>query len=134
MINIQDVINLRLFNLLNSTENINNLDPTYLANLFCNGNGNLKTNGYCDCDIGYFGNRCNIAGIQYWKGGWAAFQAMFAIVYIVMAYLTWLSLMKYVRAEYGSFFKIISRLFKTPKYMVILNLIIICTSKFILHF
>lgn len=129
MINIQDVIEFKLFKQLNSTVNINNVDPTNLANIFCNGNGNLKVNGLCDCDIAYFGNRCNTAGIQYWKGGWAAFQAIFSIIYIILAYMTWLSLIKYVRAEYGSFFKIISRLFKTPKYMVILNLIIICTSK-----
>lgn len=102
-----------------------------LANLFCSNHGYyLVEESKCDCDIGFFGKHCSIPGKYYWGEGWTAFQALFTIFYIILAALTWISLYRNLTAEYGSVCKKFKRVFQTPKYLVILNLIVICNSKY----
>jgi hypothetical protein len=110
--------------------------PDYLQNdkelfsrIFCSNNGFFKDNFLCECDIAFFGYSCEHSGIIYWGKGWTAIQVIFSLFYVILTFLTWNYLRKSLKKEYGGFWKKIWRLINTPKYLVILNLIIICTSK-----
>jgi hypothetical protein len=120
-----------VFNLkLEQINKIQQSDVVYMSKIFCNDNGdyNIKEKK-CDCDVAFFGIHCNESGLKYWNSGWTSFQVIIAIFYIVLAILTCYSLHLYLKEEYGSFWKKIHRIISTPKYLVILNLIVICTSK-----
>jgi hypothetical protein len=109
-------------------------DIEYMSEVFCNDHGVFKLDSNkvpsCDCDIGFFTTHCSVPGAQYWGQGWTAIQVLLGIFYVVLAALTWYYLHYYMKSEFGSFWKKIKRLCYTPKYLVILNLLYICNSKY----
>jgi hypothetical protein len=107
-------------------------DFEYLSYVFCNSRGNYnRAKATCDCDIGFFNERCEISGLVYWKNGWGAFQGIISSIFALLAIITWISLWKNLSAEYGSFWKKIRRIMVCPKYLIIMNIIIMATSKLI---
>ena len=127
--NLQKILDLNLNEkILQSLPDSELTQTEKLSELFCNNNGNYVSVSKCDCDIAYFGSRCNVPGLVYWGKGWTAFQVLFTIFYVLMGIFTWYHLYKYLSLEYGGFWKKVGRLLQTPKYLVILNLLVICNS------
>jgi hypothetical protein len=109
-------------------------DKELFSRIFCSNNGFFNDNFLCECDIAYFGFSCEHSGLIYWGKGWTTIQVLFSIFYVILSFMTWNYLRKTLEDEYGGFCKKIWRLINTPKYLVILNLIIICSSKKIIQF
>lgn len=106
----------------------------YLSKIFCSDSGTYEMEtGKCNCDIAYFGPRCFIPGKYYWGGGWTALVTFLSIFYIVLAILTWYYFIKAMKTEHGGFAKKLKRIINTPKYLVVVNLIIISTSNIIFN-
>jgi hypothetical protein len=102
-------------------------DLEHLSQLFCNDQGTfLLSKKKCDCDIAYFGSHCQTAGRKFWGGGWTAFQVLMILFFIIFSIVTWQNFRKNWKGEYGSFCKKLKRLTRTPKYLVIMNVLIVC--------
>jgi hypothetical protein len=106
-------------------------DPEILSGQFCFGNGYFNEYLSCECDIAFFGQWCEESEISYWGKGWTTLQIIFSFSYIILTYHSWNYLTKCLNNEHGGFCKKVMRIINTPKYMVILNLISLCTGKFI---
>jgi hypothetical protein len=108
-------------------------DLQFLSNLFCNDQGNyVPSLNVCYCDLGFYGLHCQTAGISYWTEGWTALQIFITFFYIILTIMAWKNLRKNWKMEYGGFCKKIKRLCRTPKYLVIINVFILCTSKYVI--
>jgi hypothetical protein len=80
-----------LINYLNSTLNPSIFSDNEKASaLFCNGNGNfLKENFKCDCDAGFYLDRCSVPGTLYWGGSWTAVIVIFSMFYVISTIISW---------------------------------------------
>ena len=115
-----------------SSEHSNDLP--YLSKVLCNNNGYFSSKEYnCHCDFCFFGTYCTYPGSHYWKDGWKWFRVIFGISYGLLAVLTWYYFIIKIKNEENCL-KRLSRIFFTPKYLIIINLIAISNSKqHILH-
>ena len=104
-------------------------DILYLSEVFCNDQGTfLDSKMICDCDIAYFGSHCQVPGRKFWGGGWTALQVIMTLFFVIFSIATWKNFRKNWKGEYGSFCKKLKRLTRTPKYLVIINVLIVCIS------
>ena len=105
-------------------------DLQFLSDLFCNDQGNyIPSLNLCHCDMGFFGLHCQMPGRSYWNEGWTALQIFVTFFYVILTIMAWRILRRNWKMEYGGFCKKIKRLYRTPKYLVIFNVLILCTSK-----
>ena len=100
-------------------------------------NGSLVLNIYCDCDVGFFrDNYVNYCDKYLDEKGFLIFIIIFSFAYLILTGFTWLNLINelikvnkfLIKKEHGNLSKLFCRLIKSPKYLVIFNLIIISTS------
>jgi hypothetical protein len=68
----------------------NNNDILYMSNLYCNGHGDYTSPESCDCDMGFFGKYCEFNGVSLWGNGWTFLQVLVAIIYTIIAIITWI--------------------------------------------
>lgn len=110
-------------------------NKTFLSIELCNNNGNVLISNIstfiCDCDIGYFNSDCSLSGFNVWGKGWTSIQVIFGIIYGVYSIILLFYYIKQIRKEYGSILKRLIRLWSCPKYVILLNLIIACCSRFL---
>ena len=104
--------------------------------MICNDHGVIATaNNKCDCDVGFFDD-CAKKLKDEIETGWLFFNIIFSFAYLILAGFTWLNLINelikvnyiLIKKEHSNIFKLFCRLIKSPKYLVIFNLIIISTS------
>ena len=100
-------------------------------------NGSLVWKSICDCDVGFFSdlenNKCDKILDE---KGFLIFIIIFSFAYLILTGFTWLNLINelikvnkfLIKKEHGNLSKLFCRLIKSPKYLVIFNLIIISTS------
>jgi len=117
-------------NFIFSNMNLNQKsDILYLSEVFCNDQGTFYDSKMtCDCDIAYFGPHCQDPGRKFWGGGWTALQVIMSLFFVIFSITTWKNFRKNWKGEYGSFCKKLKRLTRTPKYLVIINVLIVCIS------
>ncbi len=115
-------------NTLNSTQLT---DYNYLSEIFCNSKGKIEdnTNMVCNCDLGFFQSHCSVSGKFYWGSGWIAFRVILGLCYLLLSGFIWYYLNIHLNDEFGSFKKKFLRLIYTPKYLVLLNLLIVCNVR-----
>ena len=103
-------------------------DTKFLSLTLCNNNGYFKPSAYeCLCDFGFFDMYCTRGGNHIWKKGWGWFRGIFAGFYLLLSILTWYYfLQKFLSEE--TCLKRVQRLILTPKYLIIINLIVISNS------
>lgn len=108
-------------------------DLPFLSEIICNNNGYFALSDFiCHCDFCFFGTHCTYPGSHYWKDGWKWFRAVFGISYGLLALLTWYYFIIKIKNEENCL-KRLQRIFFTPKYLIIINLIAISNSKHSLH-
>ena len=117
--------------MINGTISLN--ESIYLlSQKYCNNHGTFRskneTDYYCDCDIGFFGFYCNNSGIEIWLNGWKAFQAIFAVVYGIIFCVVVKTFINNLQQESKNVLESCNRIVKTPKYLVILNIMFLSIS------
>lgn len=119
-----------VFKNLNSVDLITNF--TFLSQKLCSSNGYFQTETItCDCDVGYFEYNCSVNGYTYWQNGWTALQVIFSIIYFIISAYMINYFVKAIKKEQVGIKARLYRIWNCPKYMITLNLIIACVSRFI---
>lgn len=116
-------------------EQINNI--TYMSMNVCCNNGTfnkINQKSFCDCDIGFFDFNCRANGLMFWEiKGWQAFQVIISIIHSLFFLILARYIINQMRNEHGGFLKRLVRLWVCPKYVVVLNLLIICFSRVVYY-
>jgi hypothetical protein len=88
--NITEVTFLEFVRLKIKLEKADINDILYMSNTYCNGHGDFMVPESCDCDLGFFGTYCQFNGYSLWGRGWTFLQVFVAIIYTIIAIITWI--------------------------------------------
>jgi hypothetical protein len=112
--------------------NFSKFDQTLFSKQLCNGNGFFaNSTKECKCDIGYFDVDCSFEGKVIWKKGWTAIQVIFSIIYAILFIFIVINFYSDIKEENVGFLQILIRLWHCPKYVIIINLIIATSTRFL---
>ena len=113
---------------------LNNINNTkYLSQILCNNNGYFsKNNKECICEFCYFGKFCQHPGYYFWKSNFTTMRTLFGILYGILGMLIWYFFYKKITMENNCYIRILRILF-TPKYLIMIILLIITNSKIIFN-
>lgn len=113
-------------------KNLNN--TKLLSKAVCNDNGYYsKKKMKCFCEFCFFGKYCRYPGNYFWGNHFKNLRILYGILYGILDLMIWYYFIKKIIYE-NDCYKRILRLIFTPKYIIIIILLIISNSKIIYNF
>ena len=108
-------------------------DTKYLSQILCNNNGYFsKKNMECLCEFCYFGKYCQYSGYYFWKTHFTTMRTLYGILYGLLGMLIWYYFLKKIIKE-NNCYKRLLRIIFTPKYLIIIILLININNKIIFN-
>ena len=113
-------------------KNLNN--TKLLSKAVCNDNGYYsKKKMKCFCEFCFFGKYCRYSGYYFWKRDYRNLRVLYGILYGILGFMIWYYFIKKIIKESDCYKRILRVLF-TPKYIIMIILLIISNSKIIYNF
>ena len=111
-------------------KNLNN--TKLLSKVVCNDNGYYsKKKMKCFCEFCFFGKYCRYPGNYFWGNHFKNLRILYGILYGILGFMIWYYFIKKIIYE-NDCYKRILRLIFTPKYIIMIILLIISNSKIII--
>ena len=100
----------------------------------CNDNGYYsKKEMKCLCEFCFFGKYCRYSGYYFWERDYRNLRVLYGILYGILGFMIWYYFIKKIIKESDCYKRILRVLF-TPKYIIMIILLIISNSKIIYNF
>ena len=109
-------------------------DTKLLSKVVCNDNGYYsKKEMKCLCEFCFFGKYCRYSGYYFWERDYRNLRVLYGILYGILGFMIWYYFIKKIIKERDCYKRILRVLF-TPKYIIMIILLIISNSKIIFNF
>ena len=109
-------------------------DTKLLSKVVCNDNGYYsKKEMKCLCEFCFFGKYCRYSGYYFWERDYRNLRVLYGILYGILGFMIWYYFIKKIIKESDCYKRILRVLF-TPKYIIMIILLIISNSKIIYNF
>ena len=109
-------------------------DTKLLSKVVCNDNGYYsKKEMKCLCEFCFFGKYCRYSGYYFWKRDYRNLRVLYGILYGILGFMIWYYFIKKIIKESDCYKRLLRILF-TPKYIIMIILLIISNSKIIFNF
>ena len=109
-------------------------DTKLLSKVVCNDNGYYsKKEMKCLCEFCFFGKYCRYSGYYFWGRDYRNLRVLYGILYGILGFMIWYYFIKKIIKESDCYKRILRVLF-TPKYIIMIILLIISNSKIIYNF
>ncbi len=109
-------------------------DTKLLSKVVCNDNGYYsKKEMKCLCEFCFFGKYCRYSGYYFWERDYRNLRVLYGILYGILGFMIWYYFIKKIIKERDCYKRILRVLF-TPKYIIMIILLIISNSKIIYNF
>ena len=113
-------------------KNLNN--TKLLSKAVCNDNGYYsKKKMKCFCEFCFFGKYCRYSGYYFWGKDYRNLRILYGILYGILGFMIWYYFIKKIIKESDCYKRLLRILF-TPKYIIMIILLIISNSKIIYNF
>jgi hypothetical protein len=109
-------------------------DTKLLSKIVCHDNGYYsKKRMKCLCEFCFFGKYCRYSGYYFWGKDYRNLRILYGILYGILGFMIWYYFIKKIIKESDCYKRLLRILF-TPKYIIMIILLIISNSKIIFNF